>query len=711
MKSHHEASINMSGESSSSIAEPFVAFNLLGLKDDCILEVFRHLTLVDMATIASTCIRLRDLARQIFVLNKENFRYTIKYHTKVDVKRVNDELISVDGNTRVPYSDGKIIQQFQRLRSQQPYLAELRVQQHLAAFGDLLKELDLAYEFDLTVNGKWLESFSNLLLFNDVIKHCSGTLMQLMIRGIVWTPELSTQARPLLSHLTKFDSSDGQNTELVLPMLQQCVDLRITGECCGPVMHCDFPKLQRFATASKNSWRNQHVEGFLQRHQQLVHLEWVPGFNLFDIGRMHHLEELNISCIKTKFNHNDSSAFRFERLKRLTLNVSEGNVSRLLLHLVDSPIVHTLEYLRVVCKHLNVEAIEALSQFKKLEHFELMDTNTQWNEYYSDIRQLRNMHQLKTLLLDIRCSESYQWSWSTMPSLESLTMIRMRLDSDFIASLADLPPLKHMKLQDVDFGANIDDAQLPPLQNVNCLEKLEISISFGGVFIEKLLKFLGSTETLRSLKLFGSTIDTKVIHGLCRFGNLQHLVISDSYMGRMNENQLCSLQHIKELYLNGVYGSFDEFLVTLGAVDTMEKLHISRSTIGDETIQAICRYRNLRELRLGSWAGLTNAHLMALDGLGQLKQLTLDKQNKKTDNDYDWRGVFELIARSSSITSVMSHMHMAGLSRDLFDGLLQTLCQQNRRVVMEVHEHSDLPRFLFHNNNCQYVEFKQIFPM
>lgn len=648
-------------------------FDLLRMNDDCLIGILLHIPMDDLAAIACTSDRLRQIARQVFVLNKDNRRYHVKYQTEAKPSKDTSDSIDDDRNGgKLDYS------QFVSLLGQRrPFSGEVRVKQHLAAFGDLINEIDLDYLIDLKRRSTCITNLSPL---NDVFRYCNGTLKALKVRDVVWTPQLLMQAQPLLNHLVQFHSIDGKNTELILPELQQCVDLNITGEICAAVFQRDWPQLQQFTFVESNATKypddsttlaeeQQMISSFLKHHRNLRELRLnVPEhLNLNIIGAMHQLEQLHIVVSAQTINMDLTSAFQMNRLKRLTLE-GEVDISPLLLRLAESVAIDTLECLRVHIRHpqypLVPDALSALSRFNKLHTIELDYIGT-GKPNLEVTHRFENIPQLRQLTL-------YNNYWSTyhlssLPSLETLQLHGLCIDGGLIDALGHLPNLKHLKASYMHFDRDISDAQMHALINVNRLVTLEIGSDKGSNFTKKWLKHMGSTQTMRTLMINNYKIDigNELAPALLRFTNLQCLEFDHCFT-----------------YMS-VGGRWD----------------------AKGVMQGISGLQHLRELQIDHKTFLNEA-FWPLGRLRHLQKLTLIIRNP-----FNWDNVVDVIFHLTSITMlVLKPFNIIGLTEEIFNDLLEACKWFNRRLVIECHscEMFNLPSFLFDEDSCQYIEFRQV---
>lgn len=704
----------MSG-SESPTTEP--AFNLLGLNDDCVIAVLRHVSLDDLGAIAATTSRLHTLARRVIVLNKANLNYHIHYWTNVEVALGDTQEIEISGNDRIPICQiGP--NEFLRLRCPYPYSAEKRVQQNLQAFGELFNEINFEYMFPLILNhpDEWSDyRFPNQLLFEQVMTHCGGSLQRLKIREFVWTPALAAKAQSLLSHLISFESNSCWNTEMILPLLKKCEELSISGDLPTNAFLNHFAKLRKFSLSDHElciegnddvtelRHLKQAMGEFLVRHRHLTHLklDTPMSFDITAIGQLHALEDLHINGTSCVLTLDDPTAFRLKRLQRFIMNPSSSELVPLLQRLADTAAaVDTLQYLSIGNAELNHDFVAVLDRFTGLETLKLRNTRIDANCV------LQNLQRLRRLTLHFRVTGPFRVS--TLPSLERLKLVNIELNASHIRALSQLPSLNHLKLIEVNIDADVTAEQLELLQDSTRLRALRLT-SVGRV--DAWLRHLGATQTLNSLEIeYAMHVNDDFVAGLCRYRTLHRLHLRMSHMESIDGAALRQLRTITELRLDRVRDDINVLLLHLGSTDTLRVLIIQECWIDEVTVQAICRYKNLHELKIEGVPDLSNAHLMTLTGCVSLRKLTLTYRSWYGGSKFNWRGLVDLICALPKIEFLeFKYFEIHEFERCVHEELLQALRRQQRKIVIEFHEYTtvDLPKFMFEGGSCRFIEVKQ----
>lgn len=118
-----------------------MAHNLQDMNDDCLVEIFKHLSVRRLADVASTCTRFRTIARKVFSLRHKS----------------NCVEIEIEDTYYYP-KDAKYHQQSAAL---------------LRNFGDLMTDLKVIFEYEAELE------FKNTSVMSLMTKYCTGPLEKL----------------------------------------------------------------------------------------------------------------------------------------------------------------------------------------------------------------------------------------------------------------------------------------------------------------------------------------------------------------------------------------------------------------------------------------------------------------------------------------------------------------------------------------------------
>lgn len=269
-----------------------MALTLQDLIDDCLLEIFKNLTVFEMAKIASTCLRFKSIGRDAF---------TSRYKSKclaIDVTR------------------GKL-KKNQYIARRRKTVAILR------NFGDLLTNLKFTF-----CPSYGMET-SNSFAFNLMVKYCTGSLERLELQnlGALHRDEI-VDARSRLwfgnvKELILDDSAGIDGNFLSYAKKLTRLDL-----ICHPSKDVvkfllkDYPQLQSL-TLHLDGRANVDAVTFLKRHPNLTELELLGGgvYDLLSIGECLWLRKLSIwNCQKC----NIAPIAQLDKLTSLELSTRFG---------------------------------------------------------------------------------------------------------------------------------------------------------------------------------------------------------------------------------------------------------------------------------------------------------------------------------------------------------------------------------------------------
>lgn len=493
-------------------------FNLLGLNNDCIIAILRHVSIADLGCIAFTCQRLLHIANQVLVLNVKNRQYSFQYIDRKEsaANSKNDELRRI-----------KVI----------------KAKQILQAFGSFIKDIRLK------VVG--LPSFESSFL-DELVQHCSGTLTSLTVHYFRWSPECLEKAWPLLKSLSSLNTTADQH------LLQRT-----------------FSELVSFKVKLVSEAHYAFAE-FISRHQKLrqldVTLTWEIAFVLHSILRMQNLEELRITSVASIVSLDIPETVQLERLKKLTLDRLIDDPSPLVLALSKSNASRTLQHMDISCRTWRFRSIACLSRFTNLEvlllrwriigmrlpfipslqHLLLSNTHID-NQLIKMLCRLPNLNRLalqqrwqfdddvtqiqKKSLLNINClshlelydhyhrGELISYLGSTL-TLKTLTIKVDYVNHELIANLCRYKNLEELNISyfnihHSDDIASVDIDNISQLGQLQSLRKLSIAthqkVSFNGIILH-----LGSTSSMDSLD-FQSSLTAETIDGIRRYTNLRTL--------------------------------------------------------------------------------------------------------------------------------------------------------------------------------------------
>lgn len=340
------------------------ATSILVLNDDCLLEVFKYLDLLNLSAVADVCRRFRQNARNSFQYSKIN-----KLHL-YDI--VNDD---------------DAVHQF-----------ILKTSKVLRLFGEFITKF---FESGSCSRSKhWNEESKAIChrkIFELILQYCSGTLITLGFQGIDIKDEMVPMMRPLLRGLHGLGLTSIRTGESFLRMLPlwspELRRLQIHLRCEqngifeGQILHFDglhqpFKKLESIALFNAKDLNNNDIEEILKRNPQLKeirlcrcpnldpqicrfisnHVSGVESLSLYDIplkrrtakhfGQLINLEKLDLSF--------DKRSTELTNLKYIVSAIHDIAAAHIPLKFL---LLHNID-----CRRYTNQFVEEVSKLKKLEN-------------------------------------------------------------------------------------------------------------------------------------------------------------------------------------------------------------------------------------------------------------------------------------------------------------------------------------------------------
>lgn len=290
---------------------------ILDLVDDCLIAVFQHLHITDLGGVADVCTRFRQNA-QIVAESK--------------LKDV------------LPLDAGK--------SSDNPLIESARV---LRNFGAHAQSMHVYNSLHYTLPQSEIEE----KLFQLLSLHCSGTVNELKIDGIIITDEIATIMQPLLRRLQKLELESSvcgkelsQKLPLIAPLLRELKLIRdrsnfnifnmFGGQEEGKrnlfmVLHRTFPKLESIFLRDLDYVMCHDVNKFLAQNPQLRKIEISGCDNLTRYELLQSIAE-NVPEIESihiiykirlfiPFDHSYNFFGRLRKLNALTLNATDDYIA------------------------------------------------------------------------------------------------------------------------------------------------------------------------------------------------------------------------------------------------------------------------------------------------------------------------------------------------------------------------------------------------
>lgn len=240
---------------------------ILELNDDCLLEVFKSLALVDLCTAADVCNRFRLIARNHFA-SKSVKSDLLNVHLTKYLSKI----------TLGPRSDAASHSNTMILTDQSLHQKFIHVSKLLRNFGDFVKCAGI-YGSDWPFVNQYRCEKS---IFDLIGLYCGGTLSELYLFNCHITDEIGIALRPLLRNLKmlrlfycKHSVLFGRmlaswSPELRILLAGQDHDNRNRGNIrLDDVLRQSFPKLELLGLSKAFLANNDNLEEFLKLNPQL----------------------------------------------------------------------------------------------------------------------------------------------------------------------------------------------------------------------------------------------------------------------------------------------------------------------------------------------------------------------------------------------------------------------------------------------------------
>lgn len=324
-----------------------MAKNLLELNDDVLITIFSNFNVSELCTVATTCTRLQFIARKVFSL----------YHKS--------NCLDLDVNEDVMGGE--------------------QILAVLQNFGDL----------STNVKAEWQGCYQDEI-FNSLVRHCTGPLERLEIRGIE-KEYVTIDATPLFQNVKELILADSELTEF-LSDAKQLTKLSLSAIYLSEVVKIlsyDLPQLQSITLDMDIDWDADLTElkPILMRHTGLC--EFVSKDCYFDdlsfVAELPELTQLSIGNL----NRDKLELNPLETLQNLTTLklCGEINYQQLMDCLKTSKSQESIDKLALNCCGPGdvIQLLGVLRRFTKLKHLTL----TIYNKVDSSL--LAGIHRLKKL--------------------------------------------------------------------------------------------------------------------------------------------------------------------------------------------------------------------------------------------------------------------------------------------------------------------------
>lgn len=370
--------------------------SLLDLNDDCLYEILTMLPVMTLSSIASTCTRLKDIARKVFnIIHKNTF---LEFELHADSMQKNYEVSN--------------------------FLHVLRT------FGDMIIKLNVTFgrspQFDEanTIIAKWMCTYCTDKIEYLKLGRCRGPACNELVNGAV----LFRNVREL--DLLYCDSTVGQ----YLHVAKQLESIVIYGPKCVEHFSHTFPKLQSFrwnySVFSNEIFRadSSAFEQFLRRHSNItaISMSSLKPCNVDQISQMNHLTTLDFSVVERE----DTiwPLGRLRSLKSLTVTLYGDAERQLVRFLNHSESLNTIKKIKLIYYRLSIshEMMEAICRYKNLNTLELNEVNQMEDNH---LIHLYNLRELRSLTVTQSWLISTDGMVGVIRNLPKLQLLNLRLCS------------------------------------------------------------------------------------------------------------------------------------------------------------------------------------------------------------------------------------------------------------------------------------------
>lgn len=396
------------------------------LNDDCLLEVFQRLELIDLLGAADVCCRFRQIAQRQFALPK-----------------FKNDVLEIDWSFPWAYRllflrprPTRSIDKAREIKIEEKTLnyLVLYVSKLLRIFGASVKSIKLDGMFHAKEDKLATHIYRRVIL-GLIIRYCSGTLSELELIDCDLTGETEIIMRPLLAHLQKltikgceYSKLFGQMLSLWSPGLRE---LYLSYELRGyplislemeleDILRQSFPKLTMISFGSITGENIYDIEEFLKLNPQLKKIGVVncPSINgNFIRSIAMHVPRVETIEIDRIFKLNDTVLKYCGKLNCLsTLKLctyDNENRSILIDQTFMTTILHEMHVAKIALQHLHVkrcgaqeferteQLVDAISEFKGLKTLWLIRLKLKMSHILRICEQLRELLELKLVCNEI----------------------------------------------------------------------------------------------------------------------------------------------------------------------------------------------------------------------------------------------------------------------------------------------------------------------
>lgn len=293
---------------------------------------------------------------------------------------------------------------------------------------------------------------------------------------------------------------------------------------------------------------------------------------------------------------------------------------------------------------LSDDDLAVLRRYPSVECISIACANGVTDRGLQQLSELPNLREL-TLTLNVQQEHAFTSEGiGRLAACERLKALRLwlpRLTNDDLASISELRSLRELVVTsgDITYQGFEYIAQLPRLETLVANQataedirplaqcKTLTSVCVGCVTDEKLAT-LGQLPNLEQLALITQDHGVLTDAGLAHVGKitgLEKLAISSPDITNRGLAQLEELSKLEGLSLHKMSQITDESAQSLGRIKSLKNLGIAETSISDEGLGHLSCLKDMETLYLGP--NVTDAGLMHLSGMSNLRQLSFDQTN------------------------------------------------------------------------------------
>lgn len=407
-------------ESESDVAENRI-MHMLDLNDDCLYDILSYLNCIDLSSMDQTCVRLRQIARNLF--------------------RKNHTAINLTDTTLPGYSNVGT-----------DALTLLQIRNLFVNFGPQIQKLKIG-----SMSFK-VENRSRVL--DLMVRNCL-TLKELCLTGFFVKENLYRIGNAFFSNLEELSLSLCELNDNIRRVFVHCDQLRkltiqsdsnLNGSCLA--VH--FPRLESISLVMNSDIQTRHLYTFFKMNPQLKAVKLVHcGGCIFDeiftviANNLPGLESLIIEVdFFQNFNKNLAQLSKLEHLRELQLNCSMYSISSFVEELAAKD---KIEVLHLSDGLLNDNLIDAIIKCKRLTSLKLCSMPSVHNRFLTELAknlpQLRDFHISKCQSLNSFTSGVIHFV-DLAQNLETLNLTNCSVDIDdkFFQALVQIFKLRQKKL-------------------------------------------------------------------------------------------------------------------------------------------------------------------------------------------------------------------------------------------------------------------------